>query len=334
MTADGRVIALDGKVTLDENAAFRHPRRTHALEDIAATDPLEAAGEGAEPQLRQARRRGRDHRQRRGSGDVDPGRRRVRRRGVRRGAGRRTSSTSVAAPSRRGDGQRSRRHPFATRRCRSVFVNVFGGITSCDAVANGIVQALAMLEARRAVDQAARRPPRRQQRRGGPPHPAPRPRIRWSNWSTRWTAPPAGRRTRRERRLRSGPDGDLAHRGPRSSSRASPARGHQAHPPDGGVRDATWSAVSTPARPAREVDGIPVFATVAEAMETTGADVSVVFVPPAFASDAVARGDRRRRCRCSCVITEGMPVQDSADFYAYAREARSEPGSSGRTAPA
>ena len=48
---------------------------------------------------------------------------------------------------------------------KSVFVNVFGGITACDAVANGIVGALDALGDEE--DQAARRAPRRQQRRGG-----------------------------------------------------------------------------------------------------------------------------------------------------------------------
>ena len=52
---------------------------------------------------------------------------------------------------------------------KSVFVNVFGGITACDAVANGIVGALN--DARRRGDQAARRAAGRQQRRGGPAHP-------------------------------------------------------------------------------------------------------------------------------------------------------------------
>ena len=41
-TADGEIVALDGKVTLDENADFRHPEHA-ALEDKAAADPLEAA---------------------------------------------------------------------------------------------------------------------------------------------------------------------------------------------------------------------------------------------------------------------------------------------------
>ena len=82
-TGDGSIVALDGKVTLDENADFRHPDHA-ALEDKAAADPLEAQGQGEAPQLRQARRRGRHHRQRRRPGHVDPRRRRLRRREARR----------------------------------------------------------------------------------------------------------------------------------------------------------------------------------------------------------------------------------------------------------
>ena len=70
--------ALDGKVSLDDNAEFRHP--DHAAFEIKdETDPLEAKAKDEGPQLRQARRRGRHHRQRRGPGHVDPRRRRVRR---------------------------------------------------------------------------------------------------------------------------------------------------------------------------------------------------------------------------------------------------------------
>ena len=63
---------------------------------------------------------------------------------------------------------------------------------------------------------------------------------------------------------------------------------------------------------------LPVFGTVAEAMAETGADVSVVFVPPAFTKAAVDRGDRRRRSPLAVVITEGVPVHDTAEFFAYA----------------
>jgi succinyl-CoA synthetase alpha subunit len=68
-----------------------------------------------------------------------------------------------------------------------------------------------------------------------------------------------------------------------------------------------------------EVDGIPVFATVAEAMEKTGADVSVGFVPPAFAK-AAALEAIDAEMPLLVVITEGVPVQDTAYFRSYAAE--------------
>ena len=62
---------------------------------------------------------------------------------------------------------------------------------------------------------------------------------------------------------------------------------------------------------------VPVFGTVAEAMAETGADVSVVFVPPAFtkaaAIEAIDAG-----IGLLVVITEGVPVHDTAEFWAYA----------------
>ncbi len=73
-----------------------------------------------------------------------------------------------------------------------------------------------------------------------------------------------------------------------------------------------------PRKAGSKVDGIPVFATVAEAREQTGADVSVVFVPPAFAKDAVAEAIDAG-IALAVVITEGIPVQDSAWFWAYSR---------------
>src|SRR3954463_5147926 len=66
-------------------------------------------------------------------------------------------------------------------------------------------------------------------------------------------------------------------------------------------------------------DGIPVFATVGEAMKENGADVSVVFVPPAFARDAAVEAIDAQ-IPLLVVITEGIPVQDTAYFFAYSRE--------------
>ncbi|MGH3704637.1 MAG: succinate--CoA ligase subunit alpha [Agromyces sp.] len=64
---------------------------------------------------------------------------------------------------------------------------------------------------------------------------------------------------------------------------------------------------------------LPVFASVAEAMAETGADVSIAFVPPAFTKDAVVEAIDAS-IPLLVIITEGVPVQDSAEFWAYAKE--------------
>ncbi len=63
---------------------------------------------------------------------------------------------------------------------------------------------------------------------------------------------------------------------------------------------------------------LPVFGSVAEAIKETGADVSVVFVPPAFTKDAVIEAIDAE-IGLLVIITEGVPVQDSAEFWAYAQ---------------
>jgi succinyl-CoA synthetase alpha subunit len=62
---------------------------------------------------------------------------------------------------------------------------------------------------------------------------------------------------------------------------------------------------------------VPVFGTVKEAMESTGADVSVVFVPPKFTKDAVVEAVDAGM-PLVVVITEGIPVHDTAQFFQYA----------------
>ncbi|MDQ3095900.1 MAG: succinate--CoA ligase subunit alpha [Actinomycetota bacterium] len=69
-----------------------------------------------------------------------------------------------------------------------------------------------------------------------------------------------------------------------------------------------------------EFDGatVPVFGAVSEAVEATGADVSVVFVPPKFAKGAVTESVDAG-IPLIIVITEGVPVKDTAEAFAYAQ---------------
>ena len=74
VTKDNKVVALDAKLNFDDNALFRHPD-VMAMRDIDEEDPLEVrAQEEEHPQLRQARRQHRLHRQRRWSGHGNDGR--------------------------------------------------------------------------------------------------------------------------------------------------------------------------------------------------------------------------------------------------------------------
>ncbi|QDZ14878.1 succinate--CoA ligase subunit alpha [Humibacter ginsenosidimutans] len=63
---------------------------------------------------------------------------------------------------------------------------------------------------------------------------------------------------------------------------------------------------------------LPVFGAVSEAIEKTGADVSIIFVPPAFAKDAMLEAIEAE-IPLLVVITEGIPVQDSAEAWAEAK---------------
>ncbi|MFF0269114.1 ADP-forming succinate--CoA ligase subunit beta [Kribbella sp. NPDC004536] len=142
---DGNVEALDGKVTLDENADFRHPEHAE-FEDVSAADPLEAA----------AKAKGLNYVKLDGSVGI-----------IGNGAGLVMSTLDVVAyAGEEFGGQKPANFLdigggasaevmangleiiISDQQVKSVFVNVFGGITACDAVANGIVQAFELLASR------------------------------------------------------------------------------------------------------------------------------------------------------------------------------------------
>jgi succinyl-CoA synthetase beta subunit len=140
-SSDGKIIALDGKVTLDDNSSFRHPNH-ETLIDHGSTNPLEALAK--EKDLNYVKL----------DGQVGI---------IGNGAGLVMSTLDVVAYAGEKYGVKPANFLdigggasaevmanglsiiLSDEDVRSVFVNVFGGITSCDAVANGIVQALKIL---------------------------------------------------------------------------------------------------------------------------------------------------------------------------------------------
>jgi succinyl-CoA synthetase alpha subunit len=75
----------------------------------------------------------------------------------------------------------------------------------------------------------------------------------------------------------------------------------------------TVVAGTNPRKAGQEFDGIPIYATVGEAMKETGADVAVSFIPPAFAKAAAIEAIEAE-IPLLVVITEGIPVHDSTEF--------------------
>jgi len=142
LTEEGDIIALDGKVTLDENADFRHPEH-EALEDADAADPLEA----------KAKKAGLNYVKLDGQvGIIGNGAGLVRSRlGVVAYEGEKDKGVKPANFLDIGGGASAEVMAAGLDvilndpQVESVFVNVFGGITACDAVANGIVTALQIL---------------------------------------------------------------------------------------------------------------------------------------------------------------------------------------------
>ncbi|CCH79043.1 succinyl-CoA synthetase (beta subunit) [Nostocoides japonicum T1-X7] len=139
---DGRVVALDGKVSLDNNASFRHPDHA-ALEDKAAADPLEAKAK--EKHINYVKLDGEVGIIGNGAGLVMSTLDVVAYAGERHGGVRPANFLDIgggASAEVMADGLDI---ILSDPAVRSVFVNVFGGITACDAVASGIVAALDML---------------------------------------------------------------------------------------------------------------------------------------------------------------------------------------------
>ena len=142
LTEAGDIVALDGKVTLDENAGFRHPDHAE-LEDVAAADPLEARAK--EKSLNYVKLDGSVGIIGNGAGLVMSTLDVVAYAGEAHGGVRPANFLDIGGGASAEVMAAGLDIILSDPQVKSVFVNVFGGITACDAVANGIVAALEML---------------------------------------------------------------------------------------------------------------------------------------------------------------------------------------------
>ncbi|SFO95999.1 succinyl-CoA synthetase (ADP-forming) beta subunit [Geodermatophilus dictyosporus] len=139
---DGTVLALDAKVTLDENAAFRHESHA-ALEDSASADPLEARAK--EKDLNYVKLEGEVGIIGNGAGLVMSTLDVVAYAGEEFGGVKPANFLDIGGGASAEVMANGLEIILSDPAVKSVFVNVFGGITACDAVANGIVSALDIL---------------------------------------------------------------------------------------------------------------------------------------------------------------------------------------------
>ena len=142
LTEEGRIVALDGKVSLDENAAFRHPNHAE-LEDTAAEDPLELKAK--ENDLNYVKLDGEVGIIGNGAGLVMSTLDVVAYAGEQHGGVKPANFLDIGGGASAEVMAAGLDVILGDAQVKSVFVNVFGGITACDAVANGIVKALEIL---------------------------------------------------------------------------------------------------------------------------------------------------------------------------------------------
>lgn len=141
-TEDGEIVALDGKVTLDENAGFRHADHAE-LEDTAAADPLEAKAK--ENDLNYVKLDGEVGIIGNGAGLVMSTLDVVAYAGEKHGGVKPANFLDIGGGANAKVMANGLDVILGDEQVKAVFVNVFGGITACDEVANGIVGALDLL---------------------------------------------------------------------------------------------------------------------------------------------------------------------------------------------
>ena len=299
---DGRVVALDAKVTVDDNALFRH-EDIEAMKAAFPIDPVQARANDQDLQYVKL------------DGNVGI---------IGNGAGLVMSTLDVVAQAGAraanfldvGGGASADQMATSLEvvlsdpAVKAVFINIFGGITRCDLVAQGVLGALERVEATVPIvvrlDGTNAEEGREILARGGPP--ADRRRV--ARCSKLPSEPPPSRTGRQHER-----PGRRRHETPRAGDHR--ARGDVPHAPEPLVRHAGRGGV-TPGKAGQDVEGIPVFDTVADAVDETGANTAMIFVPPRFAGEAILESADAGVPLVVC-ITEGIPVKDMAYAHSYLR---------------
>ena len=291
VTGDGKMYALDAKVTFDDNALYRHPEFKD-LRDLDEETPLEV--EASKFKLNYIKLDGDIACMVNGAGlamatmDI-----------IKLSGGSPANFLDVGGGASEDQVKNAFRLLLSDPNVKAVFVNIFGGILRCDILASGVVNAARELKFKvPVVDPHGRN--QRETRQGDPAEL----RIQFH------------RRRRHERRR-------AKSRGPRRGCAVSVLIDNRTRLIVQGLtgREGSFHAQQmldygtkvvagvTPGKGGTKHLGVPVFNTVADAVKATRANASVIFVPPPFAADAILEAMEAQLPLVIC-ITEGVPTLD------------------------
>ena len=303
VTGDRQVTALDAKVSVDDNALPRQPEVAE-MRNPSAEDPQEQMAK--ERGITYVKLDGEIGILGNGAGlvmstlDV-----------VAQAGGRPANFLDVGGGAKAEEIVQALEVLLSDEKVKAVLFNIFGGITRCDEVANGILQALDQIDVKVPIvvrldgtnDEEGRRilaeadapqlHPGEDDARGGRDG---REAREGRSAGARWRS--SSTRTRSSRRG------------------ADRARGPLPRPAQPRLRHRPGRRRHARARKAQDVEGVPVFNTVHKAVAETGANTAMVFVPPPFAADAIYEAADAGIGTIIC-ITEGIPAHDMLRVYNY-----------------
>ena len=319
LTADNRLLALDAKMSFDDNALFRHPDLT-ALRDLAEEEPSEIrAGEAG---LSFVQLDGNIGCLVNGAGlamsTMDL---------IKLHGGQPANFLDVGGGANVQQVTEAFRILVADPKVKAVLVNIFGGIMRCTTIARAPSGGPSLGQFQDPPGRAAGR----HRGRGGPPHPGPeQARYYFCARSDRGCQDGRRRRFCVERisirfqqnkpcryksnginsvLLKGTTMSILVNKSTRVICQGITGKAGQFHTTHCKAYGTQMVGGVTPGRGGQDFEGIPIFDTVAEAVEKTGADATMIFVPPPFAADAIMEA-ADAGIRTIVAITEGIPVRD------------------------